>query len=654
MSKRRSHADTAGPSRRLCVEALESRRLLAAVCSSGRDNWTVGLVDCTSDASDGLTLVQPNLTSSAYLVDVHGRQVHSWTDGPYNRRFAAYVGYDGSLVSTGVTDATEINGSGSTGALWKQDWDGNITWNWTYSTDDFRLHHDIEPLPNGNVLAFAWARVSAEEMVAAGRDPEQVPPQGAWPERIMEIEPTGPTTGNIVWEWNTLDHVIQDIDSSVANFGVVADHPELIDINFGASGSDWMHFNAIDYNAELDQIVVTLRFFHEIWVIDHSTTTAEAATHSGGNSGMGGDLLYRWGNPQAYDRGGPDDQQMTVMHDAQWIDEGSPGAGNFLIFHNIGFDSTAELVEISPPVDGDGNYAIDPVLPYEPVMPTWTQDTGVVSPIMSGTQRMPNGNTLAGFASAGRIAELTPTGEEVWRYVNPDSGGNVATQGANVSGGPIFKARRYTDDFSGFAGHDLSADGYVENWLRGDYNLNGALDASDVDALCSGHASGDLIYDVNFDDALDPSDVATLVDQMGFLLGDANFDSIVDGFDFIIWNSNRFTLNDQYTEGDFNCDGLVDGLDFVIWNTNKFMSSGAPIFAAPESTREVELDTVIATLEPPAAMRSADDSVVPLHVWQPEPRRHIARPQQASCHAGKGSDEESADTLGKSDVFLDN
>ena len=66
----------------------------------------------------------------------------------------------------------------------------------------------------------------------------------------------------------------------------------------GQANGDWMHVNAIDYNPYLDQIAISARHQDEIYIIDHSTTTEEAASHSGGNSGMGGDFLYRWGNPQ--------------------------------------------------------------------------------------------------------------------------------------------------------------------------------------------------------------------------------------------------------------------------------------------------------------------------------------------------------------------
>lgn len=566
----------------LAIEKLEARTLLTAVCSAGRDDWTVGLVDCTSEASEGYTLVAPNASSNAYLVDVHGREVHAWENGPYNSRFAAYLADDGSLVSSAVTGG-QIGGAGATGTLTIRDWEGNLTWDWTYSNAEHRLHHDIEVMPNGNILAMAFVAVSQADMIAAGRNPAGTPAGGVRAERIIEVQPTGPTSGTIVWEWNAMDHLIQDFDAGADNFGVVSDHPELMDVNFvTGTGSDWLHFNAVDYNVDLDQIVVSSPNFNELWVIDHSTTTAEAASHAGGNSGMGGDLLYRWGNPRAYDRGTPADQQLEGQHDVQWIDNELPGAGNILIFNNRSFGSPSILVEISPPVDMNGDYSLITGMAYGPEAPTWTLNTGVASRIMSGVQRMPNGNTMAAFAVIGEIRELTPSGDVVWHYVNPDNG-NVATQGSNASGGVLFKSRRYAPDFAGFDGRDLSASGYVENWLPGDYNLNGGLDPSDVDALCGGLSTGDLIYDINFDDVLDAADVAELVDQMGFLLGDANLDGFVDGVDFLAWNANKFTPNNLWSNGDFNCDGFVDGLDFIIWNQNKFTSS--PV-AAPPNTAE--------------------------------------------------------------------
>ncbi len=298
--------------------------MLAAVCSAGRDNFTVGLIDCSKSAYEGYTLLTPDRSNDAFLLDVHGREVHSWNNGPYPSRRGAYLGPDGSLYSSGGVNNPAQAGGGVTGALYIQDWDGNLTWQFEYATIDYTLHHDLEVMPNGNILAFAWVANSAADMVAVGRDPNNVPSGGLWGERIIELQPTGPTTADIVWQWNLTDHLVQDFDAAKPNFGVISDNPQRFDVNLGGSGnsSDWVHFNAIDYNVELDQIVVNSPFMSEFWVIDHSTTTAEAATSSGGNSGMGGDLLYRWGNPGNYDT--PGDRMLFNQHDIQWIDPGNP------------------------------------------------------------------------------------------------------------------------------------------------------------------------------------------------------------------------------------------------------------------------------------------------------------------------------------------
>ena len=553
----------------LAVESLESRRLLTAICSSGRDDWTVGLVTCTRDASVGYTLVAPNVSNSAYLVDIHGREVNAWTGGPYNSRFAAYLGPDGSLYSSGVV-SSGLNGAGATGAIWKQDWDGNVTWNWRYSTSEYKLHHDFDVLPNGNILALAWVLQSPPDLAAAGR--QLFSGSGLYTDRIIEVRPTGPTTGEIVWQWDLWDHLIQDADSTKNNFGVVADHPELVDFNFAADGAlDWTHLNGISYSAELDQIVLSSRDFNEIWIIDHSTTTAEAATHRGGNSGKGGDLLYRWGNPTAYDTPGP--RQLFGQHDAQWIDPTYPGGGNILLFNNGG-SSGSELVEIVTPVDVDGNYPLMAGNAFAPDTPKWIHRTGTSSPVMSGTQRLANGNTLAAFAQGvqrGNIREVTPNGDTVWRYINPASNTGAAPQGSLPGNNLMFKSRRYESTYAGLLGRDLTPTGYVEQWQLGDYDLNQAINPSDVDLLCAGLPSGDRIYDLNFDDVVDNADVIAMVTALlGRSMGDANLDGAVDVADFNVWNANKFTPANLWSQGDFNCDGVVDVADFNVWNANKF------------------------------------------------------------------------------------
>jgi hypothetical protein len=249
------------------------------------------------------------------------------------------------------------------------------------------------------------------------------------PDHIIEVKPTGPTSGDIVWEWHIWDHLIQDYDPSKTNFGAVADHPELVDINYGVdlmSMVDWLHTNSVDYNEEFDQILLSIHNFNEIWVIDHSSTTEEATGHTGGNSGKGGDLLYRWGNPDAYRAGTATDQKFFGQHDATWIKPGCPGEGNILVFNNGANRPTgwySSIDEIAPPVDASGNYYLESGSAYGPEAQTWiyTADPpqSFVAGILSGAERLQTGNTLICDGVAGRFFEVTPAGTTIWQYVNP-------------------------------------------------------------------------------------------------------------------------------------------------------------------------------------------------------------------------------------------
>ena len=62
-----------------------------------------------------------------------------------------------------------------------------------------------------------------------------------------------------------------------------------------------------------------------------------------------------------------------------------------------------------------------------------------------------------------------------------------------------------------------------------------------------------------------------------FRLGDANLNGAVDGSDFGIWNSHKFTLGGGWCGGDFSADGIVDGTDFGLWNANKFTASDSSL-----------------------------------------------------------------------------
>jgi hypothetical protein len=352
-----------------------------------------------------------------YLIDKTGEVKHIW-ESNYLPGESAYLLDDGALLRT-IKLSFVYGGDG--GGVQKINWDGSLIWDYRYYTSDHLSHHDIYPLANGNILIIAWEFKTLDEAIAAGRDPTKLNGNKLMPDHIIEVKPTSPTTGDIVWKWHVWDHLIQDYDPTKDNYGIVADHPELIDVNYGYTTADWLHMNAIDYNEKFDQILLTVRNFNEIWVIDHSTTTEEAAGHTGGNSGKGGDLLYRWGNPQAYRAGSASDQKYFLQHDASWVKPGYPGEGDILVFNNgVGrpAGSYTTIDEIVPPVDDNGLYFLEPGAAFGPHEQIWTYDSDFFALIIGGATRLPNGNTLICNGPAGRFFEVTPEGDTVWDYIN--------------------------------------------------------------------------------------------------------------------------------------------------------------------------------------------------------------------------------------------
>ncbi len=471
-----------------------------------------------SRAFPGYTLVAPLLSRNTYLIDMEGRVVHKW-ESNYTAGEGAYLLENGHLLRGGRIKGAEqlFTGAGAGGRVQEFTWDGQLVWDFKFHNEKQIAHHDIARLPNGNVLLIVWEIKTAEETIAAGRRPESV--NGAWlADSVIEIMPTGKSTGEVVWEWHAWDHLIEDQDRSKANDGPAAAHPELIDINFGQDhfpafvragqspeeetqekknlnalrslgymGSptaranrggfpDWTHVNAVAYNAELDQIMLTVRSFNEFWIIDHSTTSAEAAGHTGGRRGKGGDLLYRWGNPLAYGVGTKANQQLFAPHDAHWIPRGRPGAGHVLVFNNgVGrpggnYSSVDELVL---PVDGQGGYFREPGTACGPKESVWRytapENTQFSAWLMSGSQRLPNGNTLICEGTSGKIFEVTPLKRVVWRYsyggerASRPGGSGLRPAGIgfppgtfSVSGSTLFRAYRYAPDYTGLTGKDLT------------------------------------------------------------------------------------------------------------------------------------------------------------------------------------------------------
>lgn len=431
---------------------------------------SVGLKEYRTGNQDGYVLFSPIPSTNAYLINKCGEKVHEWscTAEP---GLSAFLLEDGSLLRTFKTGNSVFTLGGNGGGIEKRDWNGNLTWSYLLSDSNQCQHHDILPLPNGNVLAIVWDRRTSAEAIANGKNPANTLAY-IWSEKIVELQITGPTTANIVWEWKAWDHLVQDFDPTKLNYGSVENNPQLIDINFtqGPLGNlDWIHLNSIDYNPQTDQILVSSHTLHEIWILDHSTTTAEAASHTGGNSGRGGDLLFRWGNPQSYRRGVAADRKLFSQHHATWIPQGYPNEGKIILFNNGlnrpggGYSSIDML---APVTDTNNQYLVGPSQRFLPDTLHWQYTPPVVSDFyavnLSGVYPLDNGSFFITNGPIGTFFEIDSTEQTIWKYVNPVSNNGILSQGSTPSANSVFRAHFYPLDYPAFTGRALNSLGEIE------------------------------------------------------------------------------------------------------------------------------------------------------------------------------------------------
>jgi hypothetical protein len=463
--------------------------LLFVFISLFSQNRTVGLfVNDTSKVQKGYILFAPKQNTMTYLINNDGRIIHKWSASTYPPGQSVYLLENGHLLRTCMTKGQLGTGGGEGGRIEEYDWDDNLVWQLDFSTDTYMQHHDARKLPNGNIIMLVVEKKTYADVIAAGFNSNNLQPDVAQkqmmlPDAVYEVVPTGSVGGNIIWEWHVWDHLIQNYDNTKNNYGVPANHPELID----AAGDHrtlplfWNHMNSIDYNSSFDQIALSVRGNSEVWIIDHNTTTDQAKAHTGGGRGKGGDLLYRWGNPLTYGAGTKDDQKYFEQHDVEWVLPGRPGAGNLTCFNNglgrSGQTNYSTVDEFTPSVDINGNYSIVAGKAFEPNAYTWsykgTSTDSLYSENISGAFRLPNGNTLICSGTVGKFIEVTSAGEIVWKYICPVDQNGPIIQGELPPDDParagelmnsVFRVYKYPLDYAAFTGKNLTPGDYIESY----------------------------------------------------------------------------------------------------------------------------------------------------------------------------------------------
>lgn len=453
---------------------------------------------------NGYTLFAPQHGNEiTYLIDMEGYVVNTWPIGTNPRLLA----YNGNLLGA-VGDVDGCDG------LRELDWEGNVVWEYYELREDYQPHHDFVRVFNPKLNAYttmyiANRDVTHSQCIEAGCDPANGPYDGSTIDAIVEID----MSGNVVWEWWFFDHGIQDFDSTKANYvgagKTIADYPGRLNLNLPGKPvrRDWLHCNSLDYNEELDQVVINC-VHGEFYVIDHGNTFIPGDPDSSialAASPMG-DFLYRFGDPARYEQGDPPSfspdwskvtsghKQIGGSHDIQWIKPGLPGEGNFLVFNNgqLLYERTPQsyIFEINPFLDSTGTDTGYYVNPPEAGYWVWSSpprtqkadknmsnqivwiynsqsNQGFFSHVGSGAHRLPNNNTMICAMTEGHLFEVTygpgKRSDVVWEYINP-----VTKQGIKEiikdhypSYNAVFRAYRYGPDHPALEGKDLTPKGTI-------------------------------------------------------------------------------------------------------------------------------------------------------------------------------------------------
>ena len=438
--------------------------------------------------------------SNTYLIDMEGRVAHTWP-----------VGTNPHLLTNGnVLDATGGDVNAYTG-LTEVDWDGNTVWSYTESRASYSPHHDFlriynRKLGTNTTLYIANKAITQDQCLGAGCNPASAPYTNVTVDAIVEVD----TAGTVVWEWCFFDHGIQDYSAALSNYvgsgRSISNYPGRLNLNLPGRPltNNWLHCNAIDYNTNLDQIVITAAG-GEFYVIDHGNTftAGNPAASIALAASTNGDFLYRFGDPARYSQGSSPsitanwsisstgNKQIGACSDAQWIPAGCPGAGHFLVYNNGGdlFESTPQsyVFEINGYLNASTNdtgaYVNPPIANYYlwsapghdtdkqkknmSRQITWMYysmaNQGMFSHLDSGIQRLPNGNTLVCDSTEGHIFEVTSSGTNggavVWEYINPVTTDGITSYKRDSwpAYNYLFRAYRYATNHPALAGRTLLA-----------------------------------------------------------------------------------------------------------------------------------------------------------------------------------------------------
>ncbi|MCA9196608.1 MAG: PEP-CTERM sorting domain-containing protein [Planctomycetales bacterium] len=136
---------------------------------------------------------------------------------------------------------------------------------------------------------------------------------------------------------------------------------------------------------------------------------------------------------------------------------------------------------------------------------------------------------------------------------------------------------------------------YVPGGSNGDFDGNGSLDVTDLNALTAATQTGDVAFDLTGDGMVNGTDrTEWIVNLKNTWFGDSNLDGEFNSSDFVaVFTAGKFEQDVAATwdEGDWNGDGKFDSSDFVTAFTDGGFELGprTGVAAVPEPSSIVLL-----------------------------------------------------------------
>jgi hypothetical protein len=328
-------------------------------------------------------------------MDMKGDFVHRWVLPTMPRNHGVILP-NGNLLYTTSAPMRERDPNfprvwGLGAGILELEWDNNLVWKYV----DRYQHHSYYRMDNGNTMILRWEKVPNEIAVQVKGGTRDTEDDGImWTDGFHEVTPEG----EVVWRWSAADHLDPKLDVMCP-----------LDRR-----NEWTHGNSVVVLPN-GNILTSFRNTNSIYIIDK----------------VSGDIKWRWGPGE-----------IAHQHDARPLDN-----GNILVFdngdHRPGSTiSYSRIVEVNPQTNKiEWEYKADPPESF-------------YSALISGAQRLPNGNTLVCEGLKGRIFEVTMDGEIVWEYISPFYGFQPSHEAFGYNN-LIFRVYRYAPDFEGFKGKQL-------------------------------------------------------------------------------------------------------------------------------------------------------------------------------------------------------